>query len=255
MAYLETNASPAIARFVQAFWQSKGEGSAGAAQRVLPDACADVIVDLSDPTVATGACANFIGTMTRAIVVPDRGASELFGIRFRPGVAALLWPLPMAELCNGRAAFADAVDTRSNELTHRLAAAEEFSARVANAEEWLLREIALRSPDIRKLDLVVALNASLERGDGPDAIASAMDWHPRKTQRFFNEIYGASAVTLSCFWRYERARHRLQLNGRRSLAEFALDCGYADQAHLAREFQRFSGLTIGEWRGAYARSA
>jgi AraC-like DNA-binding protein len=41
--------------------------------------------------------------------------------------------------------------------------------------------------------------------------------------------------------------------GRSSLADVALECGFSDQSHLARHFQRIVGVTPGAWRRAFKK--
>ena len=47
--------------------------------------------------------------------------------------------------------------------------------------------------------------------------------------------------------RIERAQ-RLLLTTRATLAQIALDCGFADQCHFTRVFKRLVGATPGIWR-------
>jgi AraC-like DNA-binding protein len=74
-------------------------------------------------------------------------------------------------------------------------------------------------------------------------------WNERKLQRFFDTKYGTTATTMRCFWRFEAVRRALIRGGtQQNLSALALGHGYADQAHMAREFKRFAGLSIGAWR-------
>ena len=42
-------------------------------------------------------------------------------------------------------------------------------------------------------------------------------------------------------------------DGRLSLSDVAAECGFSDQSHLARHFQRIVGVTPGAWRRALKR--
>ena len=253
MPYTEAPASGPSARFVQAFWQSTGPVAPGAAQRVLPDGCTDIIIDLARPTRATRYCAEMVGTMTRAIVIPLQDQIDLFGIRFRPGAAPLLWCLPMPELCDGRVAFVELV-RGSEELTERLATVVSFADRVACASTWLEERIVAADVEDDKLRTLAAINAHLEARRDIDALTASTGWNARKLQRFFDATYGTTAATMRCFWRFEAVRRGLVQIPSRSLSALAFDHGYADRAHMAREFQRFAGLTISAWRAESALS-
>jgi len=43
--------------------------------------------------------------------------------------------------------------------------------------------------------------------------------------------------------RFHRARRLLERDDGRRWAEIAADCGYADQAHLNRDFRQFAGAS------------
>jgi AraC-like DNA-binding protein len=47
--------------------------------------------------------------------------------------------------------------------------------------------------------------------------------------------------------RFERAVGQMRSSGRPRLAEIAARCGYADQAHLTREWQAIAGCTPRRW--------
>jgi transcriptional regulator GlxA family with amidase domain len=52
----------------------------------------------------------------------------------------------------------------------------------------------------------------------------------------------------------ERAQG-LMLKSNAPLAQIAIDCGFADQAHLSRLFLQFTGESPGSWRRARAIGA
>jgi len=66
--------------------------------------------------------------------------------------------------------------------------------------------------------------------------------------RAFHRTLGQTPADYLRRRRIERAQ-QLMLTTRRSLAQIALDCGLADQAHLTRMFRRIVGETPGAWRG------
>jgi AraC-like DNA-binding protein len=245
MPHVEAAASGSSGRFVQAFWQSTGV-SPNASQRVLPDACADFIFNLTDPALPTRNCAAFVGTMTRAIVVPVRRRRDVFGIRFKPGAAWLLYRAPMRALCDGQTALDD-IFAGGSALAERLSESEGFAARIALAEAWIETRLRQIDVDDEKLRTIAAINDRLETGAGGIAL-SALGWNERKLQRFFEAAYGTNPATMRCFWRFEHVRRVLLQEPDVNLATLALDQGFADQAHMAREFQRFAGLSITAWR-------
>jgi transcriptional regulator GlxA family with amidase domain len=67
--------------------------------------------------------------------------------------------------------------------------------------------------------------------------------------RSFRESFSEPPHTYVMRRRIERAQG-LMLQTNLSLAQIALDCGLADQAHLNKSFRRFVGQSPGAWRRA-----
>ena len=74
-------------------------------------------------------------------------------------------------------------------------------------------------------------------------LASLADWSPRQLEREFRRKVGLPPKTLS---RIARFQNLLRLSGRfpeKAWAELSAAAGYADQAHMTREFRELSGAT------------
>lgn len=69
--------------------------------------------------------------------------------------------------------------------------------------------------------------------------------------RSFLATFNETSHTYVMRRRIERAQ-RLMLQTTASLAQIAIDCGLADQAHLSKSFRRFVGESPGAWRRARA---
>lgn len=245
MAYLELPASSPTARFVQTFWQSTETIVAPVKRRVLPDGCADFVFDFS-PQTSEADCAGLVGTMTRPLLLDAAGKRDFFGIRFRPGVPFLLWRLPMKSLTDTREALYDVV-AGARPLTGQLARARTLRERAAIAERWIETRLRETCVTTRELETLSALNAHMAAGKRPGDFAERSGWNERKLQRYFDSAFGTSPATMHCFWRFERTRRVLSEARHCRLNDLALAQGYSDQAHMAREFRRFSGLTITAW--------
>ena len=73
--------------------------------------------------------------------------------------------------------------------------------------------------------------------------------HPVYLARAFRRFYGATMTTYVHELRVQRAAHALSA-GRGSLAETAIEQGFADQPHFCRVFKDHMGVTPGEFRRA-----
>jgi AraC-like DNA-binding protein len=74
-----------------------------------------------------------------------------------------------------------------------------------------------------------------------------LGWSPRRLHREMTETCGYGAKTLQRIVRLQRtlrlARQRALAHRRPTLAMLALDAGYADQAHMTRDFRDLTGYT------------
>ncbi len=245
LRYREAPMPPRLADYAVCCWAIEGcVGASAVRHRVLPDGCADLLVDLG----AGSPLVQLVGTMTQPILVVFAGRVDLFGIRFRPGGARPLWKLGMEQLTD-RLLAADGLDTLDHAaLVERLAAASGFDARVRTARDWLSRQLCgAAAPDAR---LRQALRLFVDRPATPLAqAAAALGTSPRQLERRFRDGIGTSPRT----WRrYLRFRRAVSLAGAATgtvdWADVAAASGFCDQAHLSREFRRFSGLSPTAWQ-------
>ena len=74
-------------------------------------------------------------------------------------------------------------------------------------------------------------------------VAAAAHATVRTLERKFRQSSGHTVKDVSGLMRFEQVRIHLWLYPDDSLAGLALELGYTDQAHLSREFKRYSGTT------------
>jgi AraC family transcriptional regulator len=85
-----------------------------------------------------------------------------------------------------------------------------------------------------------------------ERLARLCGLHPAHLSRAFKRHMGCSVGEYSRQSRVSRAR-TLLLASSLSLAEIAVECGFADQAHFSREFKRWVGSTPSRFRRRAAR--
>ncbi|HEX8440223.1 helix-turn-helix domain-containing protein [Archangium sp.] len=82
----------------------------------------------------------------------------------------------------------------------------------------------------------------------PGVLADALHLSPRTLQRAFKERVGFSPRTYSRIARFQEALSALRTEPTRSLSEVAYQIGYADHAHMTREFRELTGRTPSDFR-------
>lgn len=243
MTYRESPPSPRLHGLVAAYWgvDSAVDGER-AAQRVLPDGCADLICDFA----GTSPRMRWVGTMTRAIEVQAGGRQDLFGIRFVPGGLFPLLGAPLSLLTDDSAEFSALPARAWRPPLDGWCEDRDFVARCRRADASLLAIL----PQLRLTDtarLLQRLQAEPALPSTTAALADDMGVGMRTLQRRFMEHVGVSPRQHLRWLRFERARQLLQRCDQRPV-EVALAAGYSDQAHFVREFRRFAGVTPGRWR-------
>jgi AraC-like DNA-binding protein len=68
----------------------------------------------------------------------------------------------------------------------------------------------------------------------------------RQLERRFKESIGFTPKQYCRVLRFQYAKRKF-INHKNSFAEIAFECNYADQAHFARDFKEFSGMTVSEY--------
>jgi AraC-like DNA-binding protein len=231
MAYGELQPSAVLRSWVVCYWwRTEEPGPVGV--RVLPDGCADVIFDLS----TGGSMA--VGTMTRPLVI-EAATPEYFGVRFRPGRAALFFCSSMSVITDARVPLAHLMKGWSS-VAERLAEADSLRARAAILDAALEQGLASAQPE-RRVDSAVA---SILRSRGRasiDDVAAAANLSRQHLGRLFAHHVGVSPKT---FARVTRFRALLELgDAASSWADVAAQLGYADQSHLIADFREYAGST------------
>jgi AraC family transcriptional regulator len=91
------------------------------------------------------------------------------------------------------------------------------------------------------------IEANLETSLPLRELASIARLSPSYFSRAFKGAAGQTPHAFILTRRIARARQEM-LKGAQPLAQIAIACGFADQAHLARVFRRSAGLTPAAWR-------
>lgn len=239
---------------VECFWTIRSASTLTGivTNRVLPDGCSDIIVDLGEPPAASAGShplgrTYVVGTMQRALVVELTGCVDLLGVRFRLGGGTPVLGVPADELAGGRFALDDVVPG-FDDIVGRLA---EVPARFRTElfARWLgsLRDSRGHTPDARVAHAATIIGSS----DGAVSVgelAAAVGVSRRQLERLFVREVGAAPGEACRVARFRGAVQRMAREPRHSLARVAYASGYCDQAHFTREFHRLAGVPPGAYR-------
>jgi AraC-like DNA-binding protein len=231
--YREQPPSAGLLPSVACLWARVAGPGAGAVATVLPDACVDLIWE-------QGRGVFVAGPDTGAVPSVSPPGTVFAALRFAPGAAGPALGLPMSELLNLRVDAADLGTGPGAELARALpgslapARALAVLARMAGA-------LTAEGP----ADALAAHAARLLRQPGARAegIAERLDVSERQLRRRCQAAVGYGPATLRRVLRFRRFVSWADAGAPGDgLASAAARLGYADQAHLTREFTAMIGI-------------
>jgi AraC-like DNA-binding protein len=133
-------------------------------------------------------------------------------------------------------------DANDVALTGSLVRLADVMSRLAGTART--RTMRVHPPGVQAArDLLIGNGAERVSMDELEAVSGLNRW---ELARQFRTVYGVSPNRFHLLRRLARARNLLADN--RPLAEIALSCGFADQAHLSRHFKGAFGLSPARWR-------
>ncbi len=227
--------APDLAPFVAHFWAVEWDYATPYRQKIVPYPTVHL-------TVRPGDAPEVHGVSSRHVVRVLSGAGRVVGAAFRPGAFRAFTDRPVAELTD-RAVPADALSGLSG------APAEPVT--VAALEDWLRRQLPGPAPDDagQEAGAAVALVAADPDIRRVDQLAAATGSSVRRLQRLFAEHVGIGPKWVIRRYRLHEVTEGIAAGGRVDWAGLAGRLGYADQAHLVRDF----GDLFGESPTRYAR--
>jgi len=199
-------------------WENR-PNAAGAATKILPDGCLDLIWD--------GVRLGVAGPDTRAR--HHAGGAALVGLRFSHGLGPRVLGVAADAVCDTSVTL-DALwtDRAARDLTERVAADPARGLSV-----WASRA----RPDPFEARVFAAVRA----GSRVEGVAEALGVGVRALHRRCLPAFGYGPQHLGRILRLQRALALARAG--RGWAEVAADAGYADQPHLAREVRALTGTT------------
>jgi len=235
-------------------------GVGPAVHRGLPSPWLTMIVTLDDPLVIArhpdprqpASVHDFLlgGLHTAPALVTHDGRQSGIQLALTPLGARVLLGLPAAELASIDVEAADVLGRFAGEVRERVLAAPDWPGRFAVLEEVLagrLRAAQASGSPVPRPEVSYAWDR-LQRSRGAVSVAdlaAETGWSPRHLGEQFRAETGLSPKAGARVVRFDRARRRLLGRqaevGRVVLADLAAECGYYDQAHLARDFRDLAG--------------
>lgn len=187
------------------------------------------------------------GMHQRPAMVVDPGTQTGIQLAIHPLAARRLLGLPAGAMAHDVVHLRDVWGPDADKLVEGLRSTDDWRQRFAALDQALLRRAddRMREPPPEVSHAWRRLVD--EQRPTVEAIAAEVGWSRRHLgSRFATEI-GLSPRTSARVVRFDRARRALAGDHASTLAQLAADHGYADQAHLAREFRELAGCPPSRW--------
>ncbi len=234
---------PRLRRFVTAYHGYRERTGGRLAREELPHAGVTVIVNLGPALEVDGArFASFAGGLYER-PIPTAHAGEQAGLQLTlPAPAArMLLGLPLAELTERTVALDDLLGRAARELPERLLDLPAWRDRFALVDAFVARRLRDAAPPpapvIHAWCRIVASGGRARVED----VAREIGWSRRHLAARVRTELGLPPKALARLVRFERVTAALRAPDPPPLAALAALAGYADQAHLTREFRGFAG--------------
>ncbi|MEV0618218.1 helix-turn-helix domain-containing protein [Nonomuraea sp. NPDC050404] len=172
-------------------------------------------------------------------------APSYLEVRLAPLGAYAALGVPLDKLNAGIVDLNDIIGPEIEALAERVRSAPTWDRRFRLVDGYLLRRIEdgpRPSPEVAEAwRRLIATGGA----DSIRAIAEETGWSHKHLIAKFKQQVGLAPKTVARLIRFNRLLARLREDPLPRWDEIAADCGYADQAHLTRDFRDFTGTTPG----------
>ena len=246
----EADAHPALAGLVLRYAGYEERGGKPIARREWAVPHIPVIINFGDAFVitdrTTGTYQSFAaGLYDRPVTVVSGGTARSLQVDLTPAGAQAFFGQPLGSMANRILSLEDILGPPASRLIDELETAPSWSYRFDRLEQALLARIGEARPAPA---LVTTAWGLLQRSHGTasiEAVAAKLGCSRKHLASSFREHIGLSPKTAARVIRFNSILGGLR--ARRSFADIAFQCGYADQAHMIRECRAFTGLAPREF--------
>ncbi|MGT2438829.1 helix-turn-helix domain-containing protein [Bradyrhizobium betae] len=192
------------------------------------------------------------GLFPGPVQIESDGRAMCIQIDFTPLGAYRFYGGAVPDLTARMVDMADLLGRDGRELGLRVAEARGWQRRLDIVETFVLeRTVHEPSPAIAAAVGRIWRSAGAAR---ISKIATEIGWSRKHLSRRFQNEIGVSPKTLARMLRFHRACELARNGCVGGWADIAIEAGFSDQAHLAREFRDFSGERPTDWAARLAHT-
>lgn len=226
--------SSALAEFVETYWMTRWnlDGQAPHVAELITDPCVHVAFEAGKSRV--------VGVNTKLFRRELSGSGLIRAVKLKAGAAKVVLPHGSIAAWNDTVTPLREVFSQTERLERRVLSGTDQQG-FAALEKWLR---TVMQPADSQVRLAIAVVERITRSADVTTVkqvCSLAGLSTRPLQRLFRDFVGVSPKWVIRRQRLRDVALRLERGGSASLAELAADLGYADHAHLTRDFKRATG--------------
>lgn len=258
--WVETAPSTGLRPWITGYTGYREWGEKGVRRRETPSGGAVLVLSFGDPLTVgdtprlrpgapaphtapeAGSVTSFAGGLSdRPALTAHDGRQHGIQVRLEPPAVFALFGVPLDEIGGRPGGVVDLAELGADSWGARLGSLSSWGQRFALLDALLTDALArcTIAPNPEILDAWRRLRASHGTVRVADLVHQSGVSHPTFLRRFRRQV-GVGPKAAARVLRYERATALLG-QGASSVAGIAAACGYADQAHLDREFAALAG--------------
>jgi len=253
--HLEYESPPALSDTIKCFWYDRRDvGETLSTYDVMPDGYAEIIFYFGslysispDGSLQPLPSPFMMGLLDQPVPFSTINRLEIIGVRCFPWTVFDLLELP-----SGKKAvhFFEHPVARLQSTLSELVKAGRIEEAISQLQQYFLDAHS----HVAGSSMLAKAGVAMRKANGNmpvREVAAAAHATVRTLERNFKQSSGHTVKDVSGLMRFEQVRNQLWRDPDSNLAGLAAEFGYADQAHLSKEFKRYSGATP----SAFARKA
>lgn len=212
--------------------------------KAVPDASIDLLFNIGENKVSTYISGTVFGVKKWELGTQD----DCFGVRFQPGQGILPKDITMEMIVNDDIEIDG--DIFGKNLTEKIALAKTMSERIdifkKAYEDMVLGRNSLS--DKEKINEYLVNRISRTKGMiTMRQLEDETNYSACYLRRIFKSFHGISPKQFAQYIRFQNFLMQADKEGVR-YEQVALDCGYYDEPHMMKEFKKYSGVTLEQYR-------
>ena len=212
--------------------------------QAVPDASIDLLFNIGENKVSTYISGTVFGVKKWELGTQD----DCFGVRFQPGQGILPKDITMEMIVNDDIEIDG--DIFGKNLTEKIALAKTMSERIEIFKKAYEDMVLGRNSLSDKEKINEYLVNRISRTKGMITMRQLEDetnYSACYLRRIFKSFHGISPKQFAQYIRFQNLLMQADKEGGR-YEQVSLDCGYYDEPHMMKEFKKYSGVTLEQYR-------